>query len=63
MVARQGSSGPRRNSVKIHAIDAADRDRLDRATAALDPPFAVVDLDAFDANAADLLRRAEPGSG
>jgi D-serine deaminase-like pyridoxal phosphate-dependent protein len=31
---------------------------LDRATAALDPPFAVVDLDAFDANAADLLRRA-----
>ena len=36
----------------------ADRTRLDRATAALDPPFAVVDLDAFDANAADLLRRA-----
>jgi D-serine deaminase-like pyridoxal phosphate-dependent protein len=31
---------------------------LDRATAALDPPFAAVDLDAFDANAADLLRRA-----
>jgi D-serine deaminase-like pyridoxal phosphate-dependent protein len=36
----------------------ADRARLDAATAALDPPFAVVDLDAFDANAADLLRRA-----
>jgi D-serine deaminase-like pyridoxal phosphate-dependent protein len=36
----------------------ADRVRLDAATAALDPPFAVVDLDAFDANAADLLRRA-----
>src|SRR5688500_13606013 len=36
----------------------ADRRRLDAATAALDPPFAVVDLDAFDANAADLLRRA-----
>ncbi len=36
----------------------ADRTRLDRATAQLDPPFAVVDLDAFDANAADLLRRA-----
>jgi D-serine deaminase-like pyridoxal phosphate-dependent protein len=34
------------------------RDRLDAATAGLDPPFAVVDLDAFDANAADLLRRA-----
>ncbi len=33
-------------------------DRLDAATADLDPPFAVVDLDAFDANAADLLRRA-----
>lgn len=33
--------------------------RLDRATAALDPPFAVVDLDAFRANAQDLLRRAD----
>jgi len=32
--------------------------RLDHATAHLDPPFAVVDLDAFDRNAADLLRRA-----
>src|SRR3954454_2320309 len=30
---------------------------LDPATAGLDPPFAAVDLDAFDANAADLLRR------
>nr|WP_221472253.1 amino acid deaminase/aldolase [Amycolatopsis umgeniensis] len=28
------------------------------ATKDLDPPFAVVDLDAFDANGADLLRRA-----
>jgi D-serine deaminase-like pyridoxal phosphate-dependent protein len=35
-----------------------NRDALDRATAGLEPPFAVVDLDAFDANAADLLRRA-----
>ena len=35
-----------------------DRDRLDRATAGLDPPFAVVDLGAFDANAADMERRA-----
>jgi D-serine deaminase-like pyridoxal phosphate-dependent protein len=34
------------------------RGQLDAATAHLDPPFAVVDLDAFDANAADLLRRA-----
>jgi D-serine deaminase-like pyridoxal phosphate-dependent protein len=40
------------------ALDEPDRVRLDRATAALEPPFAVVDLDAFDANAADLLRRA-----
>lgn len=30
----------------------------DAATAGLDPPFAVVDLDAFDANAAELVRRA-----
>ena len=35
-----------------------DRARLEAATAHLEPPFAVVDLDAFDANAADLLRRA-----
>jgi D-serine deaminase-like pyridoxal phosphate-dependent protein len=32
--------------------------RLERATAGLEPPLACVDLDAFDANAADLLRRA-----
>lgn len=32
--------------------------RLSRATAHLPAPLAVVDLDAFDANAADLLRRA-----
>jgi D-serine deaminase-like pyridoxal phosphate-dependent protein len=31
---------------------------LDTATKGLDPPLAVVDLDAFDANAADLVRRA-----
>jgi D-serine deaminase-like pyridoxal phosphate-dependent protein len=34
------------------------RSRLDTATKHLDPPLAVVDLDAFDRNAADLLRRA-----
>jgi D-serine deaminase-like pyridoxal phosphate-dependent protein len=34
------------------------RHPLDAATEHLDPPFAAVDLDAFDANAADLLRRA-----
>ena len=37
---------------------ADDLARLDRATADLDPPFAAVDLDAFRANARDLLRRA-----
>ncbi|SEP70738.1 amino acid deaminase/aldolase [Lentzea albida] len=34
------------------------RTRLDAATKDLDPPFAIVDLDAFDHNAADLARRA-----
>ncbi|HEY3827710.1 MAG TPA: alanine racemase [Solirubrobacteraceae bacterium] len=34
--------------------------RLERATAALEPPFAVVDLDAFWANAQDMERRATP---
>ncbi|MEV2190690.1 amino acid deaminase/aldolase [Streptomyces phaeochromogenes] len=37
---------------------AADRARYDRATAHLDAPVAIVDLEAFDANAEDLLRRA-----
>jgi D-serine deaminase-like pyridoxal phosphate-dependent protein len=37
---------------------AADRVRYDRATAHLDAPVAIVDLEAFDANAADLVRRA-----
>jgi D-serine deaminase-like pyridoxal phosphate-dependent protein len=32
--------------------------RLERATADLEPPFAVIDLDAFWANAADMERRA-----
>ncbi|MEU9043336.1 MULTISPECIES: amino acid deaminase/aldolase [unclassified Kitasatospora] len=36
----------------------SDRLRYDRATAHLDGPVAVVDLAAFDANAADLVRRA-----
>src|SRR3712207_4678103 len=35
-----------------------DLQRLRTATADLDAPFALVDLDAFDANAADLVRRA-----
>lgn len=33
-------------------------DRLERATKGLQPPFAIIDLDAFDANAADMERRA-----
>ncbi|MES5822341.1 amino acid deaminase/aldolase [Streptomyces sp. RG80] len=37
---------------------AADRARYDRATAHLAAPVAIVDLDAFDANADDLVRRA-----
>ncbi|HEX2315740.1 MAG TPA: amino acid deaminase/aldolase [Thermomonospora sp.] len=34
------------------------RKRYDTATAAIEAPFAIVDLDAFRANAADLVRRA-----
>lgn len=37
---------------------AADRTRYNRATVHLDAPIAIVDLEAFDANADDLLRRA-----
>ncbi|MGW7100661.1 amino acid deaminase/aldolase [Streptomyces sp. NPDC054838] len=36
----------------------SDRARYDAATAHLDAPLAIVDLDAFDANADDLVRRA-----
>jgi D-serine deaminase-like pyridoxal phosphate-dependent protein len=36
----------------------AQHERLERACAQLTPPFACVDLDAFDANAAELVRRA-----
>jgi D-serine deaminase-like pyridoxal phosphate-dependent protein len=35
-----------------------DTDQFERATAHLDPPLAAVDLDAFDANARDLVRRS-----
>src|SRR3712207_7406381 len=35
-----------------------DLQRLRTATADLDAPFALVDLDAFRANAADMVRRA-----
>src|SRR5580658_3638539 len=43
----------------IAGTDVQDRyARYDRATADLDPPFAVVDLAAFDSNALDLVRRS-----
>ncbi len=42
------------------SIGDAELNRLERTTASLDPPFAVVDLDAFWANAADMERRAAP---
>jgi D-serine deaminase-like pyridoxal phosphate-dependent protein len=43
----------------IAATDVRDRyARYDQATADLDPPFAVVDLAAFDSNARDLVRRS-----
>jgi D-serine deaminase-like pyridoxal phosphate-dependent protein len=38
--------------------EAIERDRYDQVTARLDPPFAVVDLAAFDSNARDLVRRS-----
>ncbi|UGY94954.1 amino acid deaminase/aldolase [Streptomyces gobiensis] len=41
------------------AHPAADRARYDRATAHLNAPLAMVDLAAFDANAADIVRRAD----
>lgn len=44
-------TGPADAAAEQHA-------RLERATADLDAPFAVVDLDAFDRNRADLARRA-----
>jgi D-serine deaminase-like pyridoxal phosphate-dependent protein len=37
---------------------AAQRARYDRATADLDPPFAIIDLDAFDTNSAAMVGRA-----
>jgi D-serine deaminase-like pyridoxal phosphate-dependent protein len=38
--------------------DERERARLERATASIDPPLAVLDLDALDANADALVRRA-----
>ena len=45
--------------MSVPASDPATaRHRLDLATADLDPPLAVLDMDALDANADDLVRRA-----
>lgn len=38
----------------------ATRARYDKATAHLDPPLALIDLEAFDRNADDMVRRAGP---
>jgi D-serine deaminase-like pyridoxal phosphate-dependent protein len=53
---RKPTARPRRAGGTSRAE--ALRERYDRATADLDPPLALVDLDAFDRNAADLARRA-----
>jgi D-serine deaminase-like pyridoxal phosphate-dependent protein len=39
-------------------VGAGDHERLERACAELEPPFAVVDIDAFAENADTLARRA-----
>ncbi|GAB7034598.1 amino acid deaminase/aldolase [Streptomyces sp. NPDC021749] len=44
---------------QLRADAYGDKASYDRATALLDAPLAVVDLRAFDANAADLVRRAK----
>ena len=46
-------------ALRTPALAAGDLERLERATAALDPPFALVDLDGFWANASDMVRRAQ----
>jgi D-serine deaminase-like pyridoxal phosphate-dependent protein len=45
------------SDARAHAADSL-RERLDAATAQLEPPFAVLDHGAFRANATDLVRRA-----
>ncbi|HEX8007688.1 MAG TPA: amino acid deaminase/aldolase [Trebonia sp.] len=42
----------------LRETDLPGRERYEQATAHLDPPFAVVDLAAFDSNARDMVRRA-----
>jgi len=45
-------------SVVVAAVHGEDYARLERATAGLQAPFALIDLDALQANAADLERRS-----
>jgi D-serine deaminase-like pyridoxal phosphate-dependent protein len=45
-------------AARAYASGADLRHRLDTATKAYEPPLAVVEMDAWDANAADLVRRA-----
>ncbi|HJU96716.1 MAG TPA: alanine racemase [Jiangellaceae bacterium] len=45
-------------AARAHASGAELRHRLDTATKGYEPPLAVVEMDAWDANAADLVRRA-----
>jgi len=52
------SGAPARPADRAH-LDAG-YERLERATAGLQAPFAIVDLDALQANAGDLERRAAP---
>jgi len=53
-----GDAVPGDDGTAAETARAALRARFDAATAALDPPFALVDRDAFDANAEALVARA-----
>ena len=53
-----GCAVPHANDDHLVETAEARRGRFDAATVALDPPFAIVDLHAFDANAAALEKRA-----
>jgi D-serine deaminase-like pyridoxal phosphate-dependent protein len=46
------------SALPSHLGASADRERFDRATSHLDPPLAIVDLDALEENAAALVARA-----
>ena len=56
---RSAASGARAQAADRVQLD-AQYERLERATAGLQAPFAIIDLDALYANASDLERRAAP---